>query len=71
LLAFARGRGAKLQARPSAEGRQAIKQLIKARMAKYLFDQEGFYTVLNQDDAMVIEALKALENPKAFIANKK
>jgi carboxyl-terminal processing protease len=71
LLAFARGRGAKLQTRPTSAGRQAIKQLIKARMAKYLFDQTGFYTVLNQEDAMVREALKALENPKAFIANKK
>lgn len=70
-LAYARGRGGKVKPKPSPQSRQAVSQFLKARIAKQLFDNEGLYTVLNQDDAMIREALKALENPKAVMADKK
>jgi len=41
--------------------RPAIKQLMKARLAKHLFGDEGFYTIWNNQDDMVEEALRILQ----------
>lgn len=39
-----------------------IARFLKARIAKHLFDDKGFFTVLNQNDATVQAALKSLNS---------
>ena len=46
-----------------------LKRFIKARVAKHLFGDEGFYTFWNERDPMIKEALKALENPNPMTAS--
>jgi carboxyl-terminal processing protease len=48
-----------------------VKHFLRARIAKHLFGDEGFYSVWNERDLMVIEALKALEQRDPFTASQK
>ena len=41
----------------------SLKLLLKARMAKQLYGDEGFYVVWNSDDPVVKKALQALKQP--------
>ena len=49
-----------------------IKQMIKARIARHLYKEEGYYSVINEDDEVVQKALKALkkENPLTAESNR-
>jgi carboxyl-terminal processing protease len=40
-----------------------LKQFIKARIAKHLFGDEGFYALWHEQDPVIRQALKALQNP--------
>ncbi len=44
-----------------------LKHYLKARLAKHLFDNNGFYAVLNQKDPDVLEALKTLALPNPLV----
>ncbi|HRY33087.1 MAG TPA: S41 family peptidase [Bacteroidales bacterium] len=44
------------------EGRETLRTLIKAFLARNLFSDEGFYFIYNQTDQTVIEALKQLQD---------
>jgi carboxyl-terminal processing protease len=44
-----------------AKSKGEITRFIKARIAKHLFDDKGFFTVLNQDDPTVQAALKSIK----------
>lgn len=71
-LTFARSQGARVDARQSPQAKKELKLFIKARIAKHLFEDEGFYMVWNQDDPMLREALRALQhaNPLQAIKGK-
>jgi carboxyl-terminal processing protease len=40
-----------------------IKKEIKAMLARYLYNEEGFYQVINQHEAAVLKALELIKNP--------
>lgn len=44
-----------------------LKLLIKARIARQLFGDEGFFTVINSDDDMVRKALEILKEPDPLV----
>ncbi|MCO6476104.1 MAG: PDZ domain-containing protein [Phaeodactylibacter sp.] len=70
-LAYAKGHGADVGPEAIESNKAELKRFIKARIAKHLFDDKGFYTVWNQDDTMVKEALKVLEKPIPLTASQK
>jgi carboxyl-terminal processing protease len=43
--------------------------MLKARIAKQLFEDEGYYKVWNMEDAMVKEALKAIARSTSLTAS--
>lgn len=47
--------------------RKELDLLIKARIARQLFGDEGFFTVLNSDDTMVQKALEILKEPDPLV----
>ncbi len=70
-LAYAKGHGSDIGSGGLESNKAELKRFIKARIAKHLFEDKGFYTVWNQDDAMVKEALNALEKPIPLTASQK
>ncbi|MCB0581231.1 MAG: S41 family peptidase [Phaeodactylibacter sp.] len=70
-LAYAKGHGARFDLNDGLSSEKEIRRFIKARIAKHLFGDDGFYTVWNQDDPMIKEALKALEKPIPLTASQK
>jgi len=46
---------------------QELQRFMKARLAKLLFGDEAMYTVLNQGDDMVKEALEVLRSRKPIV----
>lgn len=70
-LAYAKSQGVKLNARQNEICKTEIKRLIKARMAKHLFGEDGFYTVWNADDEMIKKALALLRKPNPLAEVKK
>lgn len=44
-----------------------LKLLIKARIARQLFGDEGFFTVINSDDDMIRKALEILKEPDPLV----
>jgi len=68
-MAYARSRGANANLRKLSGSKPELKRFIKARIAKHLFEDEGFYTVWNQEDPIVKRALKVLENPNPLTAS--
>ncbi len=49
---------------------QQLKENIKARIGKQLFDDEGFYRVINSTDPMITSALDALKDYKNILKRK-
>jgi len=49
--------------------RTELKQFLKARIAKHLFGDEGFYLVWHEHDPVIKEALKALQHPNPMTAS--
>ena len=47
-----------------------IKLLLKARMARHLFGDEGLYSILNEDDDMIKETLRVLHLPNPLVSVK-
>ena len=68
-VAYAKGHGAAVSPNGDKQVKAEVKRFIKARIAKHLFEDEGFYNVWNQEDRMIKEALKALENSKPLTAS--
>lgn len=60
-LAYAREKELKISDREFRAVNKEIKRLLKARMAKHLFGDEGFYSVWNDGDYMVRKALEVLQ----------
>ena len=65
--AFAAQKGFDKNTRRLTHLNKEIKQLIKARIGKLLFSDEGFYAVYNEEDPFVHQALKALHTPNPLI----
>jgi len=61
LVAYAEKHGTKRDATALAKGRQELKTLLRARIAKVLFGDEGFYKILNDDDPALDKALQVLK----------
>ncbi|MCB9048676.1 MAG: PDZ domain-containing protein [Lewinellaceae bacterium] len=70
-VAYAKGHGVDIGPGGVTDSKMEIKRFIKARIAKHLFDDEGFYTVWNKDDKMIKEALKTLEKSTPLTASQK
>ena len=70
-IAYAKGHGATVSPNGDSYAQKEIKRFIKARIAKHLFEDEGFYSVWNRDDSMIKEALNALEHSKPLTASQK
>lgn len=68
-IAYGKSKGAELDGPLSPAVDRAMRHLLKARLAKYLFESEGFYRVWNQEDAVVREALKAMAKSKSLTAS--
>jgi len=49
--------------------KEDLKLSIKARMARKLYDEEGFYTIWNRQDEVVEKALEALAQPNPLTYN--
>lgn len=60
-LAYAREKELKISDREFRAVNKEIKRLLKARVAKHLFGDEGFYSVWNDGDYMVRKALEVLQ----------
>ncbi len=60
-LAYAREKDLKISDRAFRAVNKEIKRLLKARVAKHLFGDEGFYSVWNDGDYMVRKALEVLQ----------
>ncbi len=60
LLAYAEEHGLKSDTRQLALVKSEIQQLLKAHIARHLFDESAFYIVLNEEDAMIKTALQTL-----------
>jgi len=71
LIAYAREKGADLQLPLEPDVRRETRRFLKARIAKHLYEDHGFYTVWNEQDAMVQEALKALAKPNPLTASQR
>jgi carboxyl-terminal processing protease len=52
-----------------AKSKGEITRFIKARIAKHLFDDKGFFTVLNQEDPTVQAALKSIQGKNKRMNN--
>lgn len=70
LITYAEEHGVTLSSDPlSAPIRRAVRHMLKARMAKQLFEDEGYYKVWNMEDAMVKEAMKAIARSSSLTAS--
>ncbi|MEL6926504.1 MAG: S41 family peptidase, partial [Bacteroidota bacterium] len=68
-LEFAESEGVERDYKALVEIRPALKRLMKARLAKHLFGDEGFYTIWNNDDTAVEEALRILQHDNPVSAS--
>lgn len=68
-LAYARSEGMKSKPDNRAMVRREIKHLIKARIAKHLFDDQGFYVVWNDQDPFIRKAMETLGSSKPITSN--
>lgn len=68
-LAFAYEKGVKEDAEQLSEVRGEIQRFIKARMAKHLYEDDGFYLIWSEDDPVIEEALKAIRKPDMLQAD--
>ncbi|MEO0339918.1 MAG: S41 family peptidase, partial [Bacteroidota bacterium] len=51
--------------------KKELMQFLKARVGKHLFDELGYYTIMNQDDPMILSALDALKDYENILRRKK
>ncbi len=70
-ITYAASKGIKKRPKEITLVKKDIKHFIKARIARHLFDEEGFYAVLNDSDKVVKKALELLGNPDPIAAVKK
>ncbi|MCH2085285.1 MAG: S41 family peptidase [Saprospiraceae bacterium] len=71
-LQFATTKGVKHNFSQAKVVRPPLKRFLKARIAKHLFEDEGFYAIWNQEDDMVNKAIEVLNknNPISVLSNK-
>ncbi|NBC08865.1 MAG: PDZ domain-containing protein [Bacteroidetes bacterium] len=69
LIDYAEEHGAELEQPLSFKVAQEAKRFLKARIAKHLYETEGFYSVWNEQDDMIQEAMKALDRPNPLTAS--
>jgi carboxyl-terminal processing protease len=69
LIAYAKEKGAELGQPLSYEVGKEVKRFLKARIAKHLYEDQGFYTIWNEEDAMIKEAMKTLARPNPLTAS--
>ncbi len=69
LLAYAQERGASVEQPLTPELESAVRHMLLARIAKQVFDDEGYYKIWNQEDNMVREALKAMSRSRSLTAS--
>lgn len=69
-LQFAYEKGVKEDAEQLAPVRIEVSRFLKARMAKHLYGDEGFYSVWTEQDDVVREALEAIEDENLLRAEK-
>ncbi len=63
LISYAAAKGVKVKTEEAMAGKKEIIHLLKARIAKQLYDNEGFFVVLNEQDDDVQKALEILRKP--------
>lgn len=63
---YAQSQGMDESARGNIDSTKELKRFIKARIAKHLFEDKGFYTVWNEDDEMIKKARDVLESPNSL-----
>ena len=63
-------KGVKTQTGELNKIRPVLKRLMKARLAKHLFGDEGFYTIWNRNDDVVKEAIQVLHKDDPISASK-
>lgn len=66
LKAYAKSQGMADLSLNDLNSEKELKHFIKARIAKHLFDDEGFYSIWNDDDEMINKALDVLESPNSL-----
>ncbi|MEQ8702438.1 MAG: S41 family peptidase [Phaeodactylibacter sp.] len=70
LMAYAQERGVTLPDEGLSEPvKNAVRHMLKARIAKQLFEDEGYYKVWNMQDDMVKEAVKAIARSTSLTAS--
>lgn len=70
LVEYAKERGADYSEKGlSPAVKTAVKHMLKARIAKQLFEDEGYYRVWNTRDEVVKQALKAIARPTSLTAS--
>lgn len=70
LMEYAGERGEKLtEAELNPTLKAAVKHMLKARIAKQLFEDEGYYRIWNTQDEMVKEAVKAIARSTSLTAS--
>lgn len=70
LVEYTRERGADYSEKGlSPAVKTAVKHMLKARIAKQLFEDEGYYRVWNTRDEVVKQALKAIARPTSLTAS--
>jgi carboxyl-terminal processing protease len=62
-LAFCKARKITLNGKEMLLSKPLITKQIKALLARFYFNEEGFYKVYNQDDNFVIKAIEKIKNP--------
>lgn len=65
LHSYAQSQGMEELTLQNRDSEKELKLFIKARIAKHLFDDEGFYSIWNEDDDMIKKALDVLESPNS------
>lgn len=70
-LNYADAKGVKKKPKEGGAVKKEIKHFIKARIARHLFNEEGFFSVWNDTDSAVKKALELLGNPDPIAAVKK
>lgn len=69
-LAYASEKGVKRNPAKLAHCKGELQHFLKARIAKHLFGDEGFYAVWNKNDPMISKALEVLNSPDPISSRK-
>jgi carboxyl-terminal processing protease len=70
-LKYAAERGAKVKAKNIMKVKSEVKEFLKARIARQLFGEEGFYKISNDYDEMVQKALDLITGNKPLVKDQK